>query len=810
MPDIKTNVVQPEQGTRGDKRLLTLCWFKGEKDNQPKLDELSWGDFCKIFARHQISLSKLGGKAWSPVNYVEASTRANENVTHIHLAVVDVDRGENPDAVIQQLAGLAYLAHSSFSHTSETPKFRIILPLLKPVPATEWDKAWATINHWLGGINDPSTKDQSRIYFCPARAKDAANHFVKVGEGKWLDISTLPEPLDSHPNVIKKPSTAVANVKHVHIDGIDETPDLSPEQGLVEMVNRCAFMQWASAPENQPSVSNPAWMAMVSNACRFEGGSDWIHEASCHYADYDEGQTGGLIARCFHKYAPFTCERIQGLGFEGCPSGGCPIRNGEPTKAPAGLVSWIYKPLKVAEPVATSTGTALVDASKTQRMPTRLNNFIAARFSGGLVFTNQTFYGYTQGYFKFLDETAGVAHQVFDYWSETASEEEIEKMSSRKIEEMVRMLKIIYARDIKEMTPNKSLICLSNGTLDTDTYELLEHSPVHRLMVKTNIDWIPDATCPRWLQFLDEVFQFDIDKDQKIAFMQEWFGYCLVPDSSMHKFLWLVGAGGNGKSVVLKILASLVGEDNVSAANVERLDSAYVRAELVGKLVNVSAEMKAEATLADGYLKGIVGGDLIDAERKFEKPFKFTPYVRMMAATNHLPQLLDLSKGFFRRAIIISFNRDFEGANEDTQLEEKLLAELPGILVWALPGLKRLRERGQFDIPQSSYAVLAKYRMESDPVALFVDEALDLSDTIRMSPGDIYAAYVAWAKINGYRQVHITNFGKRLAALGFKECRPGGKKYWLAKMKEGSTVWNWPSPPAQVSVTPLVSKYSID
>jgi putative DNA primase/helicase len=469
----------------------------------------------------------------------------------------------------------------------------------------------------------------------------------------------------------------------------------------------------------------------------------------------------------------------------------------------------------ISQPGVTSP-VAQCSHDRVQRMATRLKNFIAARFSGGLVFTNQAFYGYTQGYFKLLDETAGVAHEVYDYWSETASEEEIEKITSGKIEEVVKMLKIIYARDISEMAPNKSLICLNNGTLDTDTYELLEHSPVHRLMVKTNIDWIPTAKCPRWLQFMDEVFEFDIDKNEKIAFMQEWFGYCLVQDCSMQRFLWLVGEGGNGKGIVEEVLTKLVGEANVSHAHLDRLNEPYVRAELSGKLINFSSEMSANSTVSDGYFKSIVGGDKTEAAKKYGASFTFTPYVRMIAATNHLPRLLDSSDGFARRAVILTFNRQFKGANKDSKLKDKLFAELPGILVWAVGGLKDLRKRDDFNVPQSSNAVLAQYRLESDPVALFADECLEQSDTDRMTPAVIFTGFNEWARTNNYRLMSNINFGRRLGALGFKDCKSGGQKYWKATRKAGSPVYMASSSTVPQSLQQseatqaLARKYSVD
>ncbi len=117
--------------------------------------------------------------------------------------------------------------------------------------------------------------------------------------------------------------------------------------------------------------------------------------------------------------------------------------------------------------------------------------------------------------------------------------------------------------------------------------------------------------------------------------------------------------------------------------------------------------MGAQATIADSYLKEIVSGDVIEAERKFRDSFSFWPTVKLVGSTNHLPRLLDLSDGFFRRPMILQFNRQFLDGERDPNLKDKLVAELPGILAWAVQGLKNLRKRGYFVIPKSSIDALS-------------------------------------------------------------------------------------------------------
>ena len=409
-------------------------------------------------------------------------------------------------------------------------------------------------------------------------------------------------------------------------------------------------------------------------------------------------------------------------------------------------------------------------------MPPQIAEFITRNYPSGLFYANENFYRYQAGAWEQIEERAHVRHRLARFFGKDAA--------ASRIGDALTLLKDFLVRNDQSLNQNKHLICLSNGTLNTQTYKLLEHSPSHALTNRTDNEWKPEAQPTRFLQFMDECFANDIDKQQKIDFLQEWMGYCLVPDTSLHKCVWLVGAGANGKSVFLSTLIRLVGGHNVSHAYMERLGEKCVRAELEGKLLNVSSEMSAEATISDGYFKAIVSGDIVEAERKFKPSFSFRPTVRLIASTNNMPRLLDHSDGFKRRLIIIMFNRQFAEHDQDPGLEGKLAGELSGILTWAVEGLRRLRERRCFEIPESSVVALAQYKMESDPVALFAEECLERVTSFGMRPIEVYQAYQDWCRKNGFSPFHIINFGKRLTAHGFATRRSGGNTFWLVTRKD--------------------------
>jgi putative DNA primase/helicase len=180
----------------------------------------------------------------------------------------------------------------------------------------------------------------------------------------------------------------------------------------------------------------------------------------------------------------------------------------------------------------------------------------------------------------------------------------------------------------------------------------------------------------------------------------------------------------------------------------------------------------------DGILKQIVSGDTVEAERKYEHPFTYTPVARIMLATNHLPKLRDVTHAFFRRLVMLKFNRNFTAEEMDMNLPAKLKAELSGIFAMAVSGLRSLRQRGRFVVPASSVEASNEYRENSDFVKLFAEEALQPTDDKGMRPATLYDLYLKWCRLHGFKAENNINLGKQLKRLGFGKTRSNGKDYW--------------------------------
>lgn len=294
--------------------------------------------------------------------------------------------------------------------------------------------------------------------------------------------------------------------------------------------------------------------------------------------------------------------------------------------------------------------------------------------------------------------------------------------------------------------------------------------------VRLPVVYDPQAKCPRFDQFLKEVFEGTPDSHERGRLVLEFLGLSLTATTEFEKALMLVGSGGNGKSVLVRVLESMAGSRNRSAVQLKQLENRFQRAHLDGKIVNIMTELSEGAELPDAEVKAIISGEPITAEHKLRPPFEFFPIAKLWLLTNHLPGSRDLSDGLFRRFSILTFpNRFDDKPTRDTSLSEKLAAESSGILNYCLQALAGVYERGALTEPKSSREAVDAWRRDTDQVAAFIDEAMILEPGASISSKEAYESYQGWAKESGIRRLlGRKNFTQRLANMGVDAAKGTG------------------------------------
>src|SRR5262249_17831223 len=239
--------------------------------------------------------------------------------------------------------------------------------------------------------------------------------------------------------------------------------------------------------------------------------------------------------------------------------------------------------------------------------------------------------------------------------------------------------------------------------LNLETRELLPHDPDFFSMNCLPLDF--DAAAPepkRWLKFLVELWT----EDEKAELcLQEIFGYLLTADTRQHKLFLLVGPKRAGKGTIIFVLRELLGRENVVFPTLKNMTGEFGRWPLIDKKLAVIADArlgpKADAHAVAEQLLSISGGDPQTINRKNQAFWTGMLDVLFIITTNELPAIADASGTLASRFVLLKLTESFYG-REDLDLKEKLRGELPGVLNWALNGLKRLRKRGHFEMPASS------------------------------------------------------------------------------------------------------------
>lgn len=313
--------------------------------------------------------------------------------------------------------------------------------------------------------------------------------------------------------------------------------------------------------------------------------------------------------------------------------------------------------------------------------------------------------------------------------------------------------------DVKDVLPCRSTL------LHLPTMERLSPTPSFFTLNALDID--PDTSAPvpkNWFQFLHQLFDGDCESHD---LLQEWFGYCLTADTSLQKILLMVGPKRSGKGTIARVLRRLVGEGNVSGPTTSSLAGPFGLQPLIGKSLAIVSDARFHGdnipTVVERLLC-ISGEDALTIDRKHMPSLTTKLNTRFMFMTNEIPRLTDSSGALAGRFMILRFNHSFYG-KEDSSLTDRLLAELPGILNWAIEGRQRLGERGHFVMPSSVEDVVQDIEDLSSPVAAFVRDQCQVGPGYRVSVSSIYDAWGRWCDEEG-RQIVSTKqtFGRDLSA----------------------------------------------
>lgn len=319
------------------------------------------------------------------------------------------------------------------------------------------------------------------------------------------------------------------------------------------------------------------------------------------------------------------------------------------------------------------------------------------------------------------------------------------------------------------------LNCL-NGTASLRTGKLKPHDPADLLTQMIPISFDEDAPRDRWKQFLKEVFK---DRQELIDYLQRLIGYSLTGMTTEQIFAIFHGSGANGKStlldVLLEVFADYMTTTPFSTFAVQRNQG--IRNDLAD-LHNVRLVATSESSegqrLNEELVKRATGDASIKSRFLFKEFFTYKRKFKIIMSVNHLPKIRGTDHAIWRRVRCIPFDAVFEGENCDLNLKEKLLAEAPGILAWAVLGSMLWHDMG-LGCPDAVKAATSQYKEDEDTLGCFLKECCDL-DPMHTQPAR--PMYLSFKEYCGGKTISEKAFSKNMEARGYTKRRPKTGVLW--------------------------------
>jgi putative DNA primase/helicase len=259
------------------------------------------------------------------------------------------------------------------------------------------------------------------------------------------------------------------------------------------------------------------------------------------------------------------------------------------------------------------------------------------------------------------------------------------------------------------------------------------------------------------------------------AFLSRMLGYAMTGVTTEHAIFFAYGTGANGKTVLVRTAAGIMGDYHTTAPIETFTDTKSERhptdvAGLRGARLVTATETEEGRRWAESRIKALTGGDKIAARFMRQDFFEYLPQFKLLISGNHKPGLRSVDEAIRRRFHLIPFNVTIPSAERDATLPEHLKTEWPGILHWMVQGCLDWQRRG-LAVPKAAHEATTAYLEAEDAVAAWIDECCDRDPNGWESSTTLFGSWKAWADRAGEYAGSQKRFVQALETHGLAQDR---------------------------------------
>lgn len=707
------------------------------------------------------------------------------------------------------LYGFAACLHSTHSHTPDRPRLRLLIPLKRPVRPDEYEAIARLVASWLDiEAFDDTTYQPNRLMYLPSTPKDG-EYIFEVQDGPWLDPDEALAEYDDWRDMSQWPTSSRTTSERRRRAEKQGEPTEKP--GVVGAFCRVydipAAIDTFLADKYIPCGGDRYTYAEGTTA----GGLVLYDGGSFAYSHHDSDPAGGRLCNAFdlvriHLYGERDKDADANVAVQNLPSF-------EAMRKLCGEDKRVLEELdaRIRETAREDFADGSVDDELGRYAGDYTEQGNAIRFSDEYrsVLRYQKHLGWLcwDG-MRWLRDAKAEATLLGMRFADKLLEEAVRTMQiasgkeekaraaaamkwaktsrgKQKIDNMLGLAKsLLDEPDIETFDADPWLLNTPAGIVDLRTGETGPHDPgafCTMICAVSPEAWDAEAA-PMWTSFLDRLTS---GSEGYRDYLQMVAGMSAVGAVYEEGMVVPYGPGGNGKSTLAGAWMHVLG-DYAGTIRPELLltrangQEAFGLEQVRGKRLVVAAETDEGAKLSASIMKRLTSRDPINANPKGKDPFTFNPTHTLVLHTNHLPRLRSLDEGLKRRIAVAPFDAVIPANMIITDFGERLVAQEGGrILGWIIAGAKAFWEADRkLKKPEEVAQATAEYFADEDWIGKFLDEKCEIDPSYTERGGELYAAYKAWAELNGEYARGGNAFAKELEKRGFEKRHTKTGKLW--------------------------------
>jgi phage/plasmid-associated DNA primase len=792
---------------------LTLSLFDSLTSTAPRAISSTFPEWAAHLQAHYSRPypSKDTVPGFAPAEWSPGFGRGLAGIARMHAVVLDIDDAAPLDVerlVAGPLRAYQHIVYSTWSHPEAAArglcKFRVLLPLARPVSSDEWPALWRRIAYHLGGgvarrvqgarvegsgLTDGACKDAAHFYYVPSQPPDSGRppiFHVHLG-GALLDPGAVlawpdapedaPAPtverllLDAGELTAQGPKRAALGAAFALLARgeafAEGERDATAWHIACELVRRYPLARvdlLATVFERSRAA-----MALANPADHLS--PEQILGKLARARDAVEEDRRAREAEIIEVTEAFR--RVQGW------------QANEQLPGAAGLLACVL-----------SDGTRLPIGCPEIRDANEvaLAYHVLARMGAPCVTAGGATYLYRPdlGVWRPLS-TDDLERRVLELEGRPhrgiGGRPGLVRLSQRTLGAVVRVVRQATSAGAAWFLSGAPGVAFADGFVGADL-ALRPHDPCNRALHRVEGPFDPNATAPVWSNtvrdilavvdepvYLDEVERSpEAETEDKVRALEEWIGAALLGAATrLHRALVLVGNPGTGKSTLGSAIAALWAPEVTCGVQPPRFSDPVWAAELAGMGLNYLGEADAGMVRDPSHIKAAITGDEIMGAPKYEKPFKFRPRAAQLWCYNVLPIYLDDSSAIAVRMLVLRCEQTFrDTSRDDVTRGQRLAEETAQIASRCLVAGARALRRGRHELPASARAEIAAWSESSNPVREWLS-----AHTSPCAPGDgatldeLHFAYRTWVEGLGRDRSVPTpqGLGQRLRSMGYRQSR---------------------------------------